>query len=634
MAKTVKKTVRDSSKTPLVSVVMSVYNGEKYLREAVDSILNQTFTDFEFIIINDGSTDDTLKIIKSYKDPRIVLISRENKGLVASLNEGTRKARGSYIARQDDDDVSMSDRLEKQVRYMREHSTCAVVGSRIREIDEDGMRYYREVLSNTLPNGSLELSLSFCNPLAHGSVLIRTALLRDVGLYDEKYWPAEDYELWVRMSKVGRLAVLDDELYFYRVNTAGISFTNIKKQNSIVRRIQAEFQENELALLPDERYAVSYPVVKKLFKRYLKELKIKNLYKLMRVHIVNLEERKKILLTSTARSIGGGEVYIQQILHHLSAKYDFVLLAPKELHEKLADSYEYKKIILPRWIHTFNMRGSYYLKLLWLNSCNLNRVSFVHMQQLDDVLSRLFYGKKLIIFTAHSRLDLHGDQLRYVKNMMSRVYKAVYVAHILEKDLKKLGLKKTQMYFIPNGVNGDGLLDLPLGRSRDEIIWVGRLEQQDKNPGLFLDTAHKLQNHTFVMYGEGSLREKLQERIESEGLSNVVIKGFVQDKAEIYERATVLCVTSESEAMPLVILEAFAAGVPVVSTAVGDVPLMLERGGGVCTPPEVEAVASNITKVMNKKATFSKQARYNYLENYQITATIAELDALYEEVLK
>src|SRR5947207_1274318 len=117
---------------------MSVYNGENYLAEAIDSILNQTFKDFEFIVIDDGSSDTSLKIIKKYTDPRIKLISRKNKGLVASLNEGLAKAKGDYIARQDADDVSLPQRLKKEVEYLDAHPKVALVGSNYKHLDAKG----------------------------------------------------------------------------------------------------------------------------------------------------------------------------------------------------------------------------------------------------------------------------------------------------------------------------------------------------------------------------------------------------------------------------------------------------------------------------------------------------------------
>lgn len=221
MAKDLKRASKKSAKTPLVSVVMSVYNGEKYLREAIDSILNQTFTDFEFIIINDGSTDDTLKIIKSYKDPRIVLISRKNKGLVASLNEGIEKARGKYIARMDADDISLATRFEEQIKLLNKDSNLVLVGTGLMFIDKEG----RQVALSPMLASDVELRLEMlirC-PFAHSSIMYRRDTVKKIGLYDRKLWPAEDYDLWVRLAEHGKMANVNDILVKYRVNEEGIS---------------------------------------------------------------------------------------------------------------------------------------------------------------------------------------------------------------------------------------------------------------------------------------------------------------------------------------------------------------------------------------------------------------------------
>lgn len=222
---------------PLVSVVMSVYNGEKYLREAIDSILNQTFTDFEFIIINDGSTDGTLKIIKSYKDQRIVVISRENKGLVASLNEGIIKAKGKYIARQDADDKSDKVRLELQSRYLQQHKECVLVGSWIKIINEKSSvqgvhRLYTEDID-------IKRELLLRSPFAHGSVMmVKSKLPARDSIYQDQFYPAEDYALWSELSANGLMYNLAKPLYLYRDNFLGISQTNAAQQKEAAKMIR------------------------------------------------------------------------------------------------------------------------------------------------------------------------------------------------------------------------------------------------------------------------------------------------------------------------------------------------------------------------------------------------------------
>lgn len=223
MAQAVKKKSQARLKTPLVSVVMSVYNGEKYLREAIESILNQTFKDFEFIIINDGSTDDTLKIINSYNDPRIVLISRKNKGLVASLNEGIEKARGKYIARMDADDRSMPQRLEKQIEYMKSHSKVVICGTTFVEIDSEGDILQK--IAVPLEDCVIRQELLARCPFAHGSTLYSREACLKAGLYNQEDFPAEDYSLWIKMADQGNMANLSDELFNYRVFDSSISHT-------------------------------------------------------------------------------------------------------------------------------------------------------------------------------------------------------------------------------------------------------------------------------------------------------------------------------------------------------------------------------------------------------------------------
>ena len=183
---------------PCVSVVMSVYNGEQYLVESIQSILNQTYSNFEFIIINDGSTDQTEKIIKSYKDPRITLIDNSiNHGLVYSLNLGFSKARGKYIARMDADDISRSDRLAKQVEFLEGHSDIGIVGSNCICIDENGHRLF----INRKP--ALDLEIRWVNllqnPFVHSSVMIRKCMSTDNEyIYPSIKW-VEDYMLWSKL---------------------------------------------------------------------------------------------------------------------------------------------------------------------------------------------------------------------------------------------------------------------------------------------------------------------------------------------------------------------------------------------------------------------------------------------------
>lgn len=214
-----------------VSVVMSVYNGDRYLREAVDSILNQTFADFEFIIVDDGSTDSTSEILAGYatQDPRIMLVrNHENIGQTKSLNEGLARAQGEYIARQDADDVSLPERLSAQVAFLQENLDVGLVGSAYDLIDAEG-----DLLCTVHPPcapDEVGRTLPERNCICHGSALYRRQCLRFVGLYRELFAPAEDYDLWLRIAERFRVANLSDVLYRYRFTPDSLSIRQIELQ--------------------------------------------------------------------------------------------------------------------------------------------------------------------------------------------------------------------------------------------------------------------------------------------------------------------------------------------------------------------------------------------------------------------
>ena len=220
--------------TPLVSVLMSVYNGEPYLRQAIESILDQSFADFEFIIVDDGSQDRTWDILREYaaRDARIVLIQNEaNIGLTRSLNKGLAQARGKYIARQDADDVSLPERLELQVRYLEKSPQVGVLGSWIQFIDEHGEAMGIRRLP--VEPGLVKWSLLFGNYLVHTTVMFRRALVDQVGGYAPNTKYAQDYELWSRMYPRSKVVNLAQVLVHHREHAKSIvaNYPPTQKEN-------------------------------------------------------------------------------------------------------------------------------------------------------------------------------------------------------------------------------------------------------------------------------------------------------------------------------------------------------------------------------------------------------------------
>lgn len=221
-------------KLPLVSVVMSVYNGQEYLNLAIDSILLQSHKNLEFIVVDDGSTDHSAHIIKGYKDSRIRYIHQHNKGLSAALNIGIAKASGEYIARMDADDISYPRRIEKQVQFLEQNRRVGMVGTSFDLIDVHG--YITGQSYHLDRDQDLNLEFLLRNPFGHGTVMIRRAILASVGGYDNKQ-PIEDYELWWRTAKKYEVANLPEQLYGYRILASSMSKSGSAKRQEPITKL-------------------------------------------------------------------------------------------------------------------------------------------------------------------------------------------------------------------------------------------------------------------------------------------------------------------------------------------------------------------------------------------------------------
>ena len=212
----------------LVSVVMSVYNGQMYLREAIDSVLNQTFSDFEFIIINDGSSDNSLSIIQSYTDKQIVVINNDgNKGLIYSLNKGLEIAKGKYIARMDADDICLPERFKKQVDFLESNPTIGVLGCDYISFSENSSQVVKSIYNRYQIKSFLLFTATMCHP----TLMLRKQILVDNALcYSENAKHVEDYNLWCRLVLCTDFCNLNDVLFKYRDHTSQVSHKNRETQ--------------------------------------------------------------------------------------------------------------------------------------------------------------------------------------------------------------------------------------------------------------------------------------------------------------------------------------------------------------------------------------------------------------------
>lgn len=239
---------------PLVSVIVPVYNSEKYLKHAMESILSQSYKHIELIIIDDGSTDSSRQIIMSYSDPRVRLIeNEENKGIVYSRNRGIDEARGAYIANLDSDDIALPGRIEKQVNFLNANPDYGMCGTFFYKIDQERKRI--ESARYPTDNRNILTALILGNCFGTSSVMIRAELAREMK-FREEYFIGEDYELWYRVSKRAKLANLPFYGVLYRIHGDNITLKKMNEMLEILKKINRRilsdmnlsFSEDELEI--------------------------------------------------------------------------------------------------------------------------------------------------------------------------------------------------------------------------------------------------------------------------------------------------------------------------------------------------------------------------------------------------
>lgn len=228
---------------PKVTVLTAIYNAEFSVASSAQSILGQTFKDFEWIVIDDGSTDQSAEIIRNLRDERVVLKSVRHSGLAKALNQGLALARGKYIARMDADDVALAERLEKQVSYLDQHSLVAAVGTAYEVLTEDGVRKKPHVPLLT-SSFQIKKALPKFNPFFHGSMMIRREALETAGFYNESFRYAQDYDLWFRIAHHHEITNLPEVLMLRREGKQTVQKEALQNYYAIRARLKAIRENN------------------------------------------------------------------------------------------------------------------------------------------------------------------------------------------------------------------------------------------------------------------------------------------------------------------------------------------------------------------------------------------------------
>ncbi len=242
------------SQSPILSVILPVYNCEKFVSEAVQSVLNQTFSDFELLIIDDCSTDATVSIIQSFSDDRINLIcKKKNSGYTDSLNYAISIAKGNYIARMDGDDVCLPSRFQKQIKIMNADEEVILCGTAVQIIDSD------TILKHPINHDYIKLKLCFSNAFFHPTVMFRKEVFNTFQ-YNKNFEPAEDYDLWTQLVFKGKVINIDEVLLKYRVHANQIS--NYKNE---IQVNSAKIAQTRMFQVLDKNNNIETKIINKAF---------------------------------------------------------------------------------------------------------------------------------------------------------------------------------------------------------------------------------------------------------------------------------------------------------------------------------------------------------------------------------
>jgi len=300
-----------------VTVLFPAYNAAPYLREAIDSVLSQTYSDFEFLIINDGSKDNSAEIIDNYTDPRIRVVHQENMGLVRTLNKGLGLAEGELIARFDADDVCYPARLDKQVRFMMSHPDYVLVGSEANYMDEEGNFIFRYLFKEYEDSEIRQSGFKNC-PFIHSSVMFRKQAVLDAGGYDERAITFEDHLLWRKLADVGKMKNVKEPLIKVRFNPASVTIDEKWRGK--------EFQELKQRSIANEQVSnTDYELLKHiLHTQNFKEYKEASYYSMMGKKFLWDQHKpakaREFLAKAIAVMPGKAEPYMLYVLSYFPEK--------------------------------------------------------------------------------------------------------------------------------------------------------------------------------------------------------------------------------------------------------------------------------------------------------------------------
>lgn len=649
--------------TPKVTVLLPVYNAAQFLREAIESVLSQSYRDFELLIVNDGSTDSSSEIISSFTDSRIrVLQNEKNIGLIASLNRGIAEAKGKYIARMDADDISLPGRLQHQVTKMEDDPGVAVLSSFVDFMNVDGditgnWATDREATSES----EIRNLMMRTNCIAHPTVMMRADVVRKY-LYNPKRKGAEDWDLWMRMLAGGqRIVKLPEVLLNYRVHPGSITASDKSEDILEVRliRFKRRWLWSQLGKFKLNRFffGVKFSLLKNIARhivsnklphwgRDIKRLLTSPPWKVMEQG----RELKELLAKHEGRHffifpythVGGAEIVHADIVRTVADKKPLVLFSAFSENDFFLSRFtkHAKALDIAHYVnYPFTRKRAKKLLSDKINS-TIGVVFGCNAGLFYDIIPMLGTQVKIVdlIHAFKYQPEANLAHRKYLP-LATRIDERIFVSAAAEQEFKTFCFHnnvpkaiRDRTKLITNSVEVPPEVSVEI-HDKPGILWIGR-NSPEKRYGLFgkirlLLMVNDPEKFRFSSVGIDDVTDDIQAH--GELFDNKALQ-------EVYRQNDFLLVTSSREGFPMVIMEAMAQGLIVISTPVGDVPNRLDGSNGIvlksCVDEkEVALEAVEIIRELiadpERMKSIRKEAHAYALKHY----SIERFDREYREVL-
>lgn len=586
---------------PKVSVLMPVYNSGPFLKAAIESVLAQTYLDFEFIIINDGSTDESKQVIKSFTDDRIRYIENENNiGIIKSRNKGLQLAQGVYIANMDSDDISLPTRLEKQIHYLEQHPEVSILATKLILINENDIEigFWPEDIK-CISSKQIKKTLPIINCVGQPTVMMRADVVKQIG-YNENFIHNEDWGLWLEaLSKGKQIEKLDEFLLKYRIHSSSITVkTNSKGVEKKIIRFKYSYFKSKIfkTSLKVTDYKVFFSIFINVFRLFIKTIfpwyyllsmaNFKNFIKLFKQFL-----KVKKMLSSIEKPIsnififpyyhvGGAEKVHASILEALNQNNSITFITEQSSGNLFLNNFQSFSIVI---------EINYLLKLGYTKRWLIKKINSVCSSPKPVVIfgcnSSFFYDLIPHLSTQIKFIDLiHAFVHTHEKGpekwslpVVSRIDTRIVINNRTKTDFEQFyKLHKVDESLLSRIICISNFVEYKPFIPQDEkeklkILYVGR-GTPEKRVHLIAKIAYELFNNGINV--EFHFVGNVKDSIPVEYLKFCILHGELTDEKainEIYSKSNILIVASSREGFPMVIMEAMVHGVVPISTNVGGI---------------------------------------------------------------